>query len=100
MVGSRCANWFHNSAPSVRPYATCSSFPVGVGLVVSFGHRSLAGSDGSPPLIVLLHQQAAGQEDEGLIVGEHPHHVGAPPGLPVDPLQRIGGAQPRLESLV
>jgi hypothetical protein len=51
------------------------------------GHRSLAEvAAAHQPLIVLLDQQAAGQADEGLVLGEHPHHVGAPPGLPVDPL--------------
>src|SRR5829696_7768856 len=62
--------------------------------VGELGHRGLAEvAAADQPFVVLLDQQGAGQADQGLVVGEHAHHVGAPADLTVDPLQGVGRAQ-------
>ena len=45
------------------------------------------------PLVVLLDDHAGRETDQGPVVGEDPHHVGAPADLSVQALERVGGAQ-------
>lgn len=55
------------------------------------GLREVAAPD--EPLVILFEQQRADEADQGGVVGEDSHDVGAPADLAVEPLQRVGGAQ-------
>ena len=46
---------------------------------------------GRLPLVVDRDQDGSGQADDRGVVGEDPHHVGAPLDLLVHPLQGISG---------